>query len=54
MRNGIKIRQRDITDCGAACLASVAAHHQLLLPVARIRQFASERPVIRRTSSPTR
>ena len=41
MRNAIKIRQRDITDCGAACLASVAAHHQLLLPVARIRQFAT-------------
>ena len=41
MRNAIKIRQRDITDCGAACLASVAAHHQLLLPVARIRQYAT-------------
>lgn len=36
----IKIKQRDITDCGAACLASVAAHYQLKLPVARIRQFA--------------
>ena len=35
------IRQRDITDCGAACLASVAAHHKLLLPVARIRQYAT-------------
>ncbi|RPD46382.1 peptidase domain-containing ABC transporter [Hymenobacter sediminis] len=41
MRNAIKIRQRDITDCGAACLASVAAHHKLLLPVARIRQYAT-------------
>ncbi len=41
MRNAIKVKQRDITDCGAACLASVAAHHQLLLPVARIRQFAT-------------
>ena len=41
MRNPICIKQRDITDCGAACLASVAAHHNLLLPVARIRQFAT-------------
>ena len=36
----IKIKQRDITDCGAACLASVAAHYNLALPVARIRQLA--------------
>jgi ABC-type bacteriocin transporter len=36
----IKVKQRDITDCGAACLASVAAHHNLTLPVARIRQLA--------------
>ena len=35
------IKQRDITDCGAACLASVAAHYQLRFPVARIRQLAS-------------
>ena len=41
MRNAIKIRQRDLTDCGAACLASVAAHYKLLLPVARIRQYAT-------------
>ena len=36
----IKVKQRDITDCGAACLASVAAHYNLSLPVARIRQLA--------------
>ncbi len=36
----IKVKQRDITDCGAACLASVAAYYNLTLPVARIRQFA--------------
>ena len=36
----IKVKQRDITDCGAACLASVAAHYNVTLPVARIRQFA--------------
>ncbi|SDC59011.1 bacteriocin-processing peptidase. Cysteine peptidase. MEROPS family C39 [Algoriphagus faecimaris] len=37
----IKIKQRDITDCGAACLASVAAFYKLELPVAKIRQMAS-------------
>jgi len=36
----LKIKQRDITDCGAACLASVAAHYHLRLPVSRIRQYA--------------
>ncbi len=34
------IKQHDITDCGAACLASVATHYKLQLPIARIRQFA--------------
>lgn len=37
---GIKIKQHDITDCGAACLASVSSHYKLQLPVARIRQIA--------------
>jgi ATP-binding cassette subfamily B protein len=36
-----EIKQHDITDCGAACLASVAAHYDLELPIARIRQYAS-------------
>ena len=36
----IKVKQRDITDCGAACLASVGAYYNISLPVARIRQFA--------------
>ena len=36
----IKVKQRDITDCGAASLASVASHYKLGLPVARIRQIA--------------
>ncbi|MFT4203860.1 MAG: peptidase domain-containing ABC transporter [Chitinophagaceae bacterium] len=40
MRKNIKVRQRDITDCGAACLASIAAYYQLQLPVSRIRQYA--------------
>ncbi|MGB3799109.1 MAG: peptidase domain-containing ABC transporter, partial [Lewinella sp.] len=35
------IKQHDITDCGAACLASIAAHYRLALPIARIRQMAS-------------
>jgi len=37
----IKIKQHDITDCGAACLASVCAHYKLQIPIARIRQYAS-------------
>jgi ATP-binding cassette subfamily B protein len=36
----ITIKQHDITDCGAACLASIAAHYNLELPLARIRQYA--------------
>ncbi|MGA0556319.1 peptidase domain-containing ABC transporter [Larkinella sp. VNQ87] len=41
MNARVNVKQRDITDCGAACLASVAAHYRLLMPVARIRQMAS-------------
>ena len=37
----VRVRQRDITDCGAACLVSVAAYYRLLVPVARIRQLAA-------------
>ena len=37
----VKIKQHDITDCGAACLASIAAAHGLKLPISRIRQIAS-------------
>lgn len=36
----IKVKQRDITDCGAACIASIASHYKLDMPVARIRQIA--------------
>ncbi|WP_314517080.1 peptidase domain-containing ABC transporter [Xanthocytophaga agilis] len=36
----IQIKQHDLTDCGAACLASVAAYYKLHLPLARIRQYA--------------
>ncbi len=38
--SNIKIKQHDITDCGAACLASVSAYYKLEIPIARIRQFA--------------
>ncbi|CCH01511.1 Lactococcin-G-processing and transport ATP-binding protein lagD [Fibrella aestuarina BUZ 2] len=37
----VRVKQRDLTDCGAACLASVASYYRLVLPVARIRQIAS-------------
>lgn len=37
----IKVKQRDITDCGAACIASIASHYRLDLPVSKIRQYAS-------------
>ncbi|MCL1934420.1 MAG: peptidase domain-containing ABC transporter [Candidatus Azobacteroides sp.] len=40
MKKGIQIKQHDSTDCGAACLASVAAHYGLKMPIARIRQYA--------------
>jgi ATP-binding cassette subfamily B protein len=37
----IAIKQHDITDCGATCLASIASHFKLEIPIARIRQYAS-------------
>lgn len=37
----IKIKQHDIKDCGAACLASVGNYHNINLPIARIRQYAN-------------
>lgn len=40
MKKGINIKQHDITDCGAACLASIAAYFGLKFPIARIRQYA--------------
>ena len=36
----ISVKQRDVTDCGAACLASITSHYKLHLPVSRIRQMA--------------
>ncbi|PIB33166.1 peptidase C39 [Gaetbulibacter sp. 5U11] len=39
--SNIKIKQHDIKDCGAACLASIGNHYKVNLPIARIRQFAN-------------
>jgi len=36
----MKIKQRDITDCGAACLASIASFYKVNMPLSRIRQYA--------------
>ncbi len=41
MKKIVKIKQADQSDCGAACIASIAAHFNLLIPISRIRQFAS-------------
>lgn len=35
-----KVRQHDVTDCGAASLYSVAEHYGHRLPISRIRQYA--------------
>jgi ATP-binding cassette, subfamily C, bacteriocin exporter len=40
MKKSIQVKQRDFSDCGAACLTSVAAYYGLLIPVSRIRQMA--------------
>ncbi len=37
---GIKVKQRDITDCGAACLTSIASFYKVNMPLSRIRQYA--------------
>lgn len=39
MKKQAQIKQHDIRDCGAACLASVASHYGLELPIAKIRQY---------------
>lgn len=41
MKRGVKVKQRDNMDCGAACLASISAYYNLHIPVSRIRQLAS-------------
>lgn len=41
MKRGILVRQHDMTDCGAACLVSVASYFNLKLSLSRIRQLAN-------------
>jgi ATP-binding cassette subfamily B protein len=41
MRKKTKIRQHDITDCGAACLASIAEYYGLKYTIAKIRKMAN-------------
>jgi len=40
MKKDTLIKQHDIRDCGAACLASVSSHYGLKLPIAKIRQLS--------------
>lgn len=40
VKKPVKVKQHDITDCGAACLQSIASYYNLQLPIAHIRQFA--------------
>jgi ATP-binding cassette, subfamily C, bacteriocin exporter len=40
MRKSIQVKQRDVSDCGAACLVSVAAYYGMHIPVSRVRQYA--------------
>lgn len=40
MKSSIKVKQHDIKDCGATCLASIGNHYGVGIPIARIRQFA--------------
>lgn len=39
MKKNILVKQHDIKDCGAACLASVTTHYGLKMPIAKIRQI---------------
>ena len=40
MKKDTLIKQHDIQDCGAACLASISAHYCLKMPIAKIRQLS--------------
>ena len=40
MKKEYKIKQLDITDCGAACLASICMYNGLKISIGRIRQYA--------------
>lgn len=38
-KSPVRIKQHDIRDCGAACLASVASYYGSDIPIAKIRQY---------------
>lgn len=40
LKKSARIRQRDLTDCGAACLASLCAYYGLFISVPRLRQLS--------------
>ncbi|MFT3823585.1 MAG: peptidase domain-containing ABC transporter [Chitinophagaceae bacterium] len=40
MKKPVRIKQHDITDCGAACLQSISSYYNLQLSLATIRQYA--------------
>lgn len=40
MKKGTIIKQRDLKDCGAACITSIAAHYGAKLSIAKVRQIA--------------
>jgi ATP-binding cassette, subfamily C, bacteriocin exporter len=40
MKKSILVKQRDISDCGAACLVSVAGYYGLQIPVSHVREYA--------------
>ncbi len=40
MKKDILVKQHDLKDCGAACLASVSAYYGLKMPIAKIRQIS--------------
>ncbi len=39
-KRNVSVRQRDTTDCGPACIASVLSHYGIHVPVAKIRQLS--------------
>jgi len=40
MKRGIKVKQHDTTDCGPACLVSIAAYYNLKLPISKVRYIS--------------
>ena len=36
----LTVKQHDITDCGAACIATISKQHSLKIPITKIREVA--------------